>query len=286
MITAISLLLAQAPSAYGSFTATGPATFDFQPNARNLVAIEVKLNGKGPYLMGIDTCASGGVRLSTKICEDLGLPKVGEVQSGDGTGQNMRSIPVRRASSLEVGGITFRDVEVFDRTSPVPPGPAAPGASARQVDGILGFGLFRELLLKIDFPAKKVTISMGSLKADSSTVNLERAEVSTVTLEIGQHKRKAHFDTGADGGLVMPESESKELNMKEPLRLMGRLKTNFNDIEIKGAPFDGQVKLGVLKLDNPIIAFASIFRNVNFGRRLMQGHAFTFDCKNELMKIE
>jgi len=287
MFIALSLLVLQTPAAYGSVKAPASASFPFLPNSRDLVAIEVKINGKGPYLMGIDTCAAGAGRLSTKVCDELGLPQVGEVRAGDGTGQNMQTIKLREAKSLAIGDIAFSNVKLLDRSNVMPAGPAAPSTSSRQVDGILGYGLFRDLLLKIDFTSRQVTISKGILKAGADTVALDSsAGISIVNIRVSSENRKAHFDTGADGGLVMPEAEASHFKFKEPLRVLGRLKTNFNDIEIKGAPLNGKVVLGSLSLDSPIVAFAPIFRTVNFGRRLMQGHAFTFDQQNGLMQVE
>jgi hypothetical protein len=96
---------------------------------------------------------------------------------------------------------------------------------------------------------------------------------------------QAHFDSGGDGGLLLPTAFAKDLPLKGELRTVGRLRTNFNEAEILGAEMEGEVALGPLKLANPRLAFAEIFRTPNFGRMCMQGHAFTLDQANRRMRI-
>lgn len=273
------------PPSYQKVQFKSATSLPFRPNARDLVAIEVMIDGKGPYLFGIDTCAGGGGRISSDLAKKLGLETIGQARAGDGTGVNMRTIDIRRAGTLTIGGVSFQGVDLLERDNLTPAAPST--GKAPQVDGILGFGLFKELLLKIDFKKHRVTLSQGAVPAGSRTVPLDDSRgVSQVQITIGSLTRSAHFDTGADGEIVIPAADAKQLQFASEPKEIHRARTNFNEIIILGAPLKGDVSLGPLKLHNPLIGYADLFRTVNFGRKMMQGHAFTFDRANKRLKID
>lgn len=74
---------------------------------------------------------------------------MGQVQAGDGSGNNVRSLNVVELDTLAFGGVEFKKVRAASRNYNAAP-------NLPRVDGILGFGLFEEYLLTLDFPAKRV----------------------------------------------------------------------------------------------------------------------------------
>src|SRR5882724_1233224 len=55
-----------------------------------MAAIELTVNGKGPFLFAIDTGAEGGPRLDSSLVEKLGLKPSGQIREGDPSGRNAR----------------------------------------------------------------------------------------------------------------------------------------------------------------------------------------------------
>ena len=51
-------------------------------------AIELTVNGKGPFLFAFDTGAEGGPRLDSSLMEKLGLKSTGQMREGDPSGRN------------------------------------------------------------------------------------------------------------------------------------------------------------------------------------------------------
>lgn len=56
----------------------------------SMPAVEVFVNGKGPFLFAIDTGGQGQARADVSLVGTLGLKKVDEVLAGDGSGTRSR----------------------------------------------------------------------------------------------------------------------------------------------------------------------------------------------------
>src|SRR5215212_7278218 len=103
------------------------------PNT-TLPVVEIMVNGRGPFRFGVETGA-GFVAVSRAFVEAAGpLPRSGGPDE----------IPEYRVDSITLGGATFHDVKVS--AMPRPP---------TGVDGVLGLPFFRDLLLTIDYPARR-----------------------------------------------------------------------------------------------------------------------------------
>ena len=120
------------------------------------VVLEVRINSQGPYRFALDTGAGGGGRISTALVQKLGLKPAGEVVTGDPSGKNTQTLQIVEADTLTLGGAVFKGVKLMARDLPQPPG--GPGA---EFDGVLGIALFKDHLLTLDYPAKKVRIEAG-----------------------------------------------------------------------------------------------------------------------------
>jgi len=117
--------------------------------------VEVMVNSKGPFLFLVDTGAAGVGRIDASREDELKLPQVGEARASDGSGQNIHTIPIYRAETLQVGSYEMTSVDLASRSYNRP--------GEMQIDGVLGFGFFANSLLVLDFPNKRVQIIEGSL---------------------------------------------------------------------------------------------------------------------------
>ena len=91
-------------------------------------AIEVMVNGKGPFLFAIDTGGQGDARADESLVKTLGLKKVGEVQAGDSSG---KTIPLDMVGidSIKIGELEFKNLEALSR--------GYNSRSRTKIDGIL-----------------------------------------------------------------------------------------------------------------------------------------------------
>jgi hypothetical protein len=240
--------------------------------------VQVMINGKGPFTFGIDTGTGGQTLVTPELASQLKLEPIGEAQIGDPTGLNKRSAPIFKLPSLEVAGVVFKDVEAVQ---------FQPSQREGQVDGILGFVLFRDYLLTLDYPQQRLTLASGNLKpdADDTVVPFTMAHnVPTVQLTVGTQKIDAHIDSRGIG-LSVPDTFASGLKFIADPIVIGRGRTASNEFEIKGGQLAADVRLGGYTFPQPFIEITPLLPTANVGARALQHFAVTFDQKNLLVKL-
>lgn len=245
-------------------------------------AVEVTINGKGPFLFAIDTGAQGRLRIDSSLVERLGLKITGQTQAGDPSGRNARLLNVVKVDSIKIGDKEFREIGAITRdynTSPNLP----------KIDGILAFDLFAEDLLTLDFPGKRVRIETGELpKAnDKNIINFENSNgIAVVELSVGNQKIKAHLDSGnLVGSFILPAAVIEKSNLASEPVVVGRARTVANETEIKQVRLKDTIRLGSFEFAEPTVSFPAL-SNTNVGAAMMQNFALTFDQKNRRLKLE
>jgi len=244
----------------------------------------VMINGKGPYRFLLDTGASGGGRIDSAVAEALGLEISGEVIASDGSERQGPTMKLYRLDSLSVGPLSFTGIDVASRdyNANRPP-------HLGRIDGVLGFHLFREYLLTLDYPARTVTVSKGALPAADGRTILEVSNQDTLTgidIDLAGTPLNAVIDTGNMGHLTVPGSMESELRLTAAPTVVGQARTVSGPFEIKSATLDGTVRIGALEFPNPEITFAGPVRRVNLGARFLAPLVLTFDQRNARLRIE
>lgn len=245
-------------------------------------AVEVMVNGKGPFVFTIDTGAMGMARADASLVERLKLPVVGKMRAGDGSGRST-SMDVVRLDTISFGGLRFDNVRAPTRDYN-----GSPGAS--NIDGILGFGLFSEYLLTLDFPGKRVRLERGrSLKPDDADVVGYDGSggAPVVELGVGGKKLKGRIDTGnAIGGFVLPGSVVKNLPLASEAVVVGRARTVSSNVEIKTARLKDSIRLGRFEFAEPRVVFPALTEDANIGSAAFSEYVVTFDQKNSRLRLE
>lgn len=245
-------------------------------------AVEVMVNGKGPFLFAIDTGAQGFARADSSLVERLGLKTTGQVRAGDGSGQNTRMLDTVELDSLMVGGIKFEKVRAITRNYNAAP-------NLPKIDGILGFNLFAEYLLTLDYPAKKVRLARGALPA-ANAENILNYDASlptpTVELQVGKQKVKAHIDSGnLVGGFILPTAVVEKSALASAPVVVGTARTVSNEIEIKQVRLKDSIKLGGFEFTEPTVSYPAL-SVANIGSRILSEFAITFDQKNNRLELK
>jgi aspartyl protease len=243
------------------------------------LVLEVKIDGQGPYRFGLDTGGAGGGRIDKALAETLKLKGIGQVIGGDPSGKNAQTLDVVEAGTLTLGGATWSGVHLVVRD-----------LSHRDLDGILGFGLFKDFLLTLDYPARRVRIEKGELPpADGREVlGFEEPEgVPQIRLKIGELEIPADVDSGnVNGELVLPSSYLDKVPLESEPKVVGRGRTGYNEFEIKRAPLKGSVQVGSLTIDRPHVDFIEIFPHANVGQVFLRRFAVTIDQKNHRIRFK
>lgn len=244
-------------------------------------AVEVMVNGKGPFLFAIDTGGQGQARLDSTLVERLGLKPTGEARASDGSGTNVRVLPTFEVDSIDIGGIKFNKLTALSRNYNAPD-------ATQKIDGILGFGLFVDHLLTLDYPGRKVKISTGAIAktAGQNIIEFDNSRgIVVVDLTVGKQTIKAHLDSGnMNGGFMLPTDLVEKSPLLSEAVVVGRAKTISSEIEIKQVRMKDTIKLGTLEFKEPTVNFPS-FGSANIGGKVLNDLVLTFDQKNKLIKF-
>jgi hypothetical protein len=244
--------------------------------------VEVMVNNQGPFIFEIDTGAGGGARIDASLKERLKLNPVGQAIAGDPSGKNNRTVDLFKLDAVSLAATQFHDVEAsvgnYNRMPNMP-----------HVDGVLGFGLFEEYLLTLDYPGKRLHLEKGTLPqangADVLGYEMDNG-IPSIEIEVGGLKVNAHIDSGnMRGGFTLPASLVEKLTLAAPPKVVGRGRTTSNEFEIKEATLKGNLRWGRYEFNEPTLTFIDIFKIGNIGSRVLREFALTFDQKNHRVRL-
>jgi predicted aspartyl protease len=241
--------------------------------------VMVMVNGRGPFRFVVDTGTSGQAVISPELADRLDLPPAGRTRLTDPSGQGLKDVPVVLIQSLQVAGVEFTRVKAIRHSLTGEDG---------SCQGLLGFPLFRDYLLRLDYPNRRLTLSSGSLEADgeSSVLAFRMPDgVPIVNLLIEGMPIEAQLDSGGDG-LSLPEVLASRLKFAVDPVVYANARSFSTSFQLKAAKLASTVHLGKYTFPTPFIEINSAFPISNFGACPMQNFAFTFDQKTLLVRID
>ena len=116
----------------------------------NHIYVEGRVNGKGPYTFIVDT--GGHTLLSARVIAEAGLSPRGESPEG-GAGEKESSLGFVPFGTISIGGVEMHDQVAFSAEI------YQPAIEGIRVDGMVGFELFRRLVVRIDYGRKLLTLT-------------------------------------------------------------------------------------------------------------------------------
>jgi len=244
--------------------------------------IEVKINGQGPFFFAIDTGGGMQADIDPSVATQLNLQPTGKVLIGDPSRQNDREMELTSLASLTFGGAEFRNVTALIRAQRIT-------KDYPEVDGFLGFALFTEYLLTLDYPAMQVRLARGALpKANGADILPFEIEnrIPVIEVAVGKLRMKAHVDSGNFvAGFILPEEVVEQLTLLSEPVTVGHARSVTNKIEIKQAQLKDTIRIGSFQYPEATIAFPAP-SDTNVGFKILREFAITFDQKNKRMKFE
>jgi len=246
--------------------------------------IDVMINGKGPFRFLVDTGA-GTTVINQDLAKELGLAVVDTTRIGDPMNPNAIKADVVEVPSMTIGGATFETFTAasWDRGYLIRAGETNPPR------GVIGFPVFRELLVTFDYVDKKLRLASGSLpKADGKTVVPYDAPmgIPEFTVNVGGVDVTTHLDTGSGGFYSVPKRYLDQLKFKGPLEEVGRARTVNTEMVLKGAELDGKLSLGQYAWEKPFVIVSDELPLGNLGGQALASFAITFDQRAQAMKFE
>jgi hypothetical protein len=239
----------------------------------------VRINGKGPFRFIVDTGTGGDAIVTAELAAQLGLPVAGEARLNDPTGLGGQNAPVRKIDTLRVAGVEFYSVKAIEHTLPNGDG---------DCQGMLGFTLFRDFLLTLDYVNGRLILADGELIPDGekSVLPFRMPDgVPIASLTIGNRQVDAQIDSGG-AGLSLPERLIPQLRLSADPLPFGKGKSLSTRFEIKVARLATDVHLGDVTFDQPWVEINPAFPLANFGSCPLQHFIVTFDQENKLLRLD
>ncbi|HVS52268.1 MAG TPA: aspartyl protease family protein [Opitutaceae bacterium] len=194
----------RAPLRPGHTTITSPLVELSAQNIGNYLVLEAKWDRSGPYHFLIDTGSSVTLvtpalvkRYPGRIEPPPNAPHV-RVASAEG---NITELPAASLRRLELGDAKFDDVPVL--VYDCAPISAHLGV---KIDGVLGFPLFGELLLTLDYPGSRVLLQPARTAplVPGATIAFDDARKTPVIhVGLGSRSLVALIDSGSDAAFSL-----------------------------------------------------------------------------------
>jgi hypothetical protein len=210
------------------------------------------------------------------------------VLNGDPSGQNDREVSTATIDSITFGGgsgpggVEFRNVTAVVR-------PHRITKDYPDVDGILGFALFTDYLLTLDYPAMQVKLFSGGLPSAnrSDILNFEiENRIPVIELAIGKIRVRAHIDSGNFvAGFILPEEIVQQLQLLSSPVTVGSARSVANRIELKQVQLRDSISIGRFNFPQATIQFPAL-SDTNVGFKVLREFTVTFDQKNRRMRLE
>ena len=233
---------------------------------KTLPLVEVKFNGKGPYKLLVDSGANVTL-LQMRVADELKLPVL---RPGDKS-------KLVTLESVQMGGAHFRDLVVGAR------------AWDEKIDGVLGFNLFADCLLTMDYPRQQISLRKGVLpKAngkDIFTYSLNDNRHPVIEITIGKERSIVMIDTGAAQGVVVTEALAPKLRFASELVPGPKLST-FTAPESRAlvGRLSGRISIGIHEIWEPTVYVWKEEYPI-IGSGLFQDFILTFDQKNRTVRM-
>lgn len=144
-----------------------------------MTVVEVRIGVKGPYRFAIDTGIKPALVIDQSLASLLLLEHRGTLGANE----------VVQIDRLTLGKAKFSGLDaIVDNVR-----------ANYHVDGLIGFGMFRDLLLTIDYPNSEIRMRTGALSAvdGKSVVDLKQFDgVPAVVVKAGEQYRFVSISTG------------------------------------------------------------------------------------------
>jgi hypothetical protein len=152
-----------------------------------------------------------------------------------------------------------------------------------EIDGILGFPTFRDLLLTLDYPRSEVRIARGTLGPPDGVEIVKDYGKSRpyLALDIGGKRLPVLIDSGSAGGVRLRKDDPVEWEV--PPRPVGGA-VGYTGIDLVSAGrMRGDLRVGPLRVERPLVRLDDGTRLV--GADILERFEATFDQKKRRIRL-
>jgi predicted aspartyl protease len=245
--------------------------------------VQVMINGRGPFRMLVDTGCSVTV-ISPELAAEVQAivhplseePAVGE----NGLG-HLTDVHPALLQSVDVGGVRFEGVaacvsDSFDQSFQT---------DRRRIDGMLGFSLFDDLYVGLDFPHRRLLLS-ESWPASLPPVRVQlpiltEGEVPFVSVRIQGRPLDVMIDTGSNNDFELPAKLADTLRWQNEPK-PGSLVAVLGEVGRESiGRLAGNLRLGQVRQPGPATSIST--GGPSIGVRLLENFCVLFHASENKM---
>jgi len=269
--------------------------FDF---FRNEIILQVKVNGKGPFNMMLDT-GTDPSSIALNTARELGLKLIALGSPPVGGGTEPQKVYGAYLSLVEVGGLSARNLEAvaIDLSK-------ISARLGKQVHGVLGHGLLHSRIVQIDYPNRVVRFYSQSpfAKAPKQSNTPKRTALSfryvdNVLIDdvtVNGKKMVGNLDTGSNGSFDLTPEAVSYLGLEEEVnRAPASTDVGYNGVSENRKGQLNNVTIGGISVDSPAVVFflRGTGRDkkpwgINIGNVFLKDFVVTIDYRRKLITLE
>ncbi|KAA0217443.1 MAG: hypothetical protein DYG94_00490 [Leptolyngbya sp. PLA3] len=240
---------------------------------RDAPLLEARIDGIGLVTVVLDTGSSACV-VSPELAEQL----AGRVRSTHRTvinaeGHRLEGLGEVSIGRLELGVARFEEVDAL-----VADLSALTRAYGEPVAAIVGYPLFRDLPLTIDFASRRVSIEQAR---GGQRVRVVDEQLPIVEAEVGGHAIEVLIDSGSSSGWAVPV---ERIAFEPGTRASKRVLMLGGSSTVEDGRLDGTARIGAMEFDRPVIESTRGLARV--GVRGLEGMRVTFDQAEGVVWLE
>lgn len=266
--------------------------FDF---VRNEIIVQVKVDGKGPFNMMLDTGTDpSAVDFATARELGLKLSSVGGPVSGGGTDKNLAY--ATRLPLVEAGGLTVKNVSALaiDLSK-------VGERLGKPLAGVLGHSLLNGRIVQIDYP--KHVVRFYSQSPFSKQPNTSKRTVlrfrydDNVLIDdvfVNGKKMVGNLDTGSNGSFNLTPAAISYLGLEEEVsRAPVSTSVGYNNVSENREGKVTNITIGGISVDGPSVIFFAKGAGrdkepwgLNIGNVFLKDFVVTIDYRSKLVTLE